>query len=1108
MRIRRHFTLAAGLLAMVLPALAVTNEEIAKMRQVMPDKPVIQPERPRRMLVFSLCKGFNHSSIPYWAKALDIMAEKTGAFAVEHSTDMSVFTPETLSRFDAVCFNNTTHLTFDDAQKKALMDFVKGGKGIVGIHAATDNFYEWPEAAHMIGGIFQGHPWTSGGTWAIKLDESDHPLLKPFGGKGFKVNDEIYRTNPPYYSRDKQRVLMSLDMSDPATRNVEGLTPDDEDTGISWIKPYGKGRVFYCSLGHNHHLTWTRPVLEHYLAGIQYALGDLKVDDTPLGEPAPKLDITAVKTLVEKIRSYDWDKSRSNLTDLEEMIRRQTAHQGSVEPIEQLLIPLLDEQTNLAVKDFVCRKLSIIGTSHSVPALAALLDNPKTEHLARYALERIPDPAAEAALLAKLNQARDAKTKTGLISSLGIRRSNQAVNALAQIAAADKNLSQAAVHALGLIGTSDAAAALQTVRGSLAGELRPHVLNAMVICADQLTKDGKTKEALVLYEMLYAKDNPSLIRVAALTGISQTSASRFQEILPSAVMQDDAVLQAGAIRLVAQTQDATVVEAVVSAMPQLTDPARIALLSALAANGHPTGCQAAREVMASANKDVRIAAYRVLGAMGNGKDVLPLATAAARAADRAEREAARQALNQLGGQDAAAAIEEGIRRTIGTQRDEAVATELIRAVGQRGEESLKGILFAVAKEQEGRAAQEAFRSLQMMVSAEDVPAAADLLAARPGSAAETVALAAAEKIADPRGRAAALLARLESVQTPAAQASFLRVLGRLGDPQAVEMIRRFRQSSDTTVRQAALRAMLDWPGMDFFQDVRQLAVSAEDESQKILAFRAYIRLLTNAEGKTESQIVQSLAEAMKLADRPQEQKLVLAALGGYGITSALELALKAAGNPELKAEAEAAIVNICDKLATTAPDLAQEALQTTIRQTPNAAIKERAQKILDEIDKRIGYIISWQAAGPYEANNYQQLFDTAFTPEVSPEQVQWRPLPKSEDPSTFWLMDLDKAFGGTHRAAYARTVIILPEKKDAILEIGSDDGVKVWLNGRLIHANNVQRPVTPADDKVNVQLREGENEILMKIIQSSGGWGFCLRVTNPDGSPMRGLRVK
>ncbi|NLK40483.1 MAG: ThuA domain-containing protein, partial [Planctomycetes bacterium] len=93
MRIRRHFTLAAGLLAMVLPALAVTNEEIAKMRQAMPDKPVVQPERPRRMLVFSLCKGFNHSSIPYWAKALDIMAEKTGAFAVEHSTDMSVFTP-------------------------------------------------------------------------------------------------------------------------------------------------------------------------------------------------------------------------------------------------------------------------------------------------------------------------------------------------------------------------------------------------------------------------------------------------------------------------------------------------------------------------------------------------------------------------------------------------------------------------------------------------------------------------------------------------------------------------------------------------------------------------------------------------------------------------------------------------------------------------------------------------------------------------------------------------------------------------------------------------------------------------------------------------------
>ena len=259
--------------------MAVTDSEVQQIQQAMPSKPVVEPAQQRTMLVFSLCKGFKHSSIPYWSKALDIMSEKTGAFRVVHSTDMNIFTPESLKQFDAICFNNTTKLTPDESQQKAILDFIKSGKGIVGIHAATDNFYEWPEGMEMMGGKFTGHPWTSGGTWAVKLDDPDHPLMKSFKGQNFKINDEIYRTDPPLYSRKNQRVLMSLDMSDDVTKNAKGVTPDDMDTGISWIKSVGKGRLFYCSLGHVHAVTWNPAVLEHYLAGIQYAMGDYKVDD-------------------------------------------------------------------------------------------------------------------------------------------------------------------------------------------------------------------------------------------------------------------------------------------------------------------------------------------------------------------------------------------------------------------------------------------------------------------------------------------------------------------------------------------------------------------------------------------------------------------------------------------------------------------------------------------------------------------------------------------------------------------------------------------------------------------------------------------------------------
>jgi len=176
---------------------AVSPAELEKIEKAMPAKARAAPKRPRKLLVFNLCKGFKHGSIPYWDKALEIMGRKTGAFVAVVSDDMSMFRPENLKQFDAVCFNNTTRLKFDEPLRKSLMSFIKGGKGIVGIHAATDNFYDWPEAQEMMGGKFTGHPWGSGSTVAIKLDQPNHPLMVAFKGKGFKIKDEIYRTDPP-----------------------------------------------------------------------------------------------------------------------------------------------------------------------------------------------------------------------------------------------------------------------------------------------------------------------------------------------------------------------------------------------------------------------------------------------------------------------------------------------------------------------------------------------------------------------------------------------------------------------------------------------------------------------------------------------------------------------------------------------------------------------------------------------------------------------------------------------------------------------------------------------------------------------------------------------
>ena len=495
---------------------AVSPAELQKIEDAAPRKARAAPKQSRKLLVFNLCGpgGFRHSSIPYLDKALEIMGRKTGAYVAVVSNDMSVFRPENLKQFDAVCFNNTTHLKFDEPLRKSLMDFIKGGKGIVGIHAATDNFYDWPEAQEMMGGKFTGHPWGGGDTVAIKIDQPKHPLMAAFKGKGFKIKDEIYRTDPPLYSRDKQLVLMSLDMSDPATK-AKASKPTDADTGISWVKSFGKGRLFYCSLGHNHHIAWDPVILKHYLDGIQFALGDLPVDT----KPKPMISSgkeTEMDKLLEKVKTYDWGQSREPLTKVSDLVRKAYGSPAELKKIEKSMLGVLTSDSTRAGKQFVCRKLSIIGTEESVPTLGAMLTDAKTSDMARYALERIPGAAVDEALRNALRKTTG-KTRVGIINTLGQRRDSRSVRALRSlIRDSDPLTAGAAVAALGNIANPQATRALAQAKDKATGKLRLLVCDAYLKCADELAAQGKKEEALAIYNELMKEPKP--INIAALRG--------------------------------------------------------------------------------------------------------------------------------------------------------------------------------------------------------------------------------------------------------------------------------------------------------------------------------------------------------------------------------------------------------------------------------------------------------------------------------------------------------------------------------------------------------------------------------------------------------------
>ncbi|MFV1995665.1 MAG: ThuA domain-containing protein [Verrucomicrobiales bacterium] len=269
-----------------------TAEEKTLIADALPAHPTAAPKKARRILVFWRCETFIHKSIPFGNHALLEMGAKTGAWETDLAQDYAVFTPKNLANYDAVVFNNTTSLVFEnDAQRAALMDFVKSGKGIVGIHAASDSFYQWEEASSMIGGQFNGHPWTQNGNWAFKLDDAAHPLNKAFAGKGFWHKDEIYWYKPETFAgKNNLRLLVSLDMARGENQKAldnkkyQDKAPADRGTlevPVSWLREFAGGRIFYTNLGHRNDTYWQPAILQHYLDGIQYALGDLAADATP-----------------------------------------------------------------------------------------------------------------------------------------------------------------------------------------------------------------------------------------------------------------------------------------------------------------------------------------------------------------------------------------------------------------------------------------------------------------------------------------------------------------------------------------------------------------------------------------------------------------------------------------------------------------------------------------------------------------------------------------------------------------------------------------------------------------------------------------------------------
>lgn len=284
-----------------VPTHGLPAGDVERIVAAIPEAAPAQPAEARRVLVFSRAQGFRHESIPRGQVWIEQMGARTGAFEVVISDDLAMFEEDALAGFHGVVFNNTSGEVFlptsseaegmseeeltdareRDARLRAnLMAWIEGGGAFIGIHAATDTLYDWAEYGRMIGGYFDGHPWNADARVTIKVESPEHPLNAAFADTPtFELTEEIYQFREPYEA-GRQQVLLRLDR-ETNRFDLPGTNRDDKDFPLSWIRTQGEGRVFYFALGHNAHIFENPALAAHFLAGMQWALGDLEAPTPP-----------------------------------------------------------------------------------------------------------------------------------------------------------------------------------------------------------------------------------------------------------------------------------------------------------------------------------------------------------------------------------------------------------------------------------------------------------------------------------------------------------------------------------------------------------------------------------------------------------------------------------------------------------------------------------------------------------------------------------------------------------------------------------------------------------------------------------------------------------
>ena len=603
----------------------------------------------------------------------------------------------------------------------------------------------------------------------------------------------------------------------------------------------------------------------------------------------------------EKLKSYDFQ-TYAPVDAIRKMIQDAMDDKVKTADIETHLVGVLeDTNSTFAGRQEACRLLWIIGSARSVPALSKLLADPKQSDIARYALERNTDPSAAKALRTALTTTKGV-AQIGVINSVGDRGDVEAVGALKAFSnSADPLVAEAAISALGKVGTPGALAALRSLPASNVSAAR-----AMLRIAERFAATGKQAEAVRVYDSLTGEGKPAVIRGEALRGLAVLQSPHTAQVALAFLKSSDLYLAEVGARTSGSLTDPQTTRTVLAAFPTLPSATQTVLLTALAERNETTAVPIVESAIQSTDSEVRGAAIRALARLGGGKAV-PTLVKIARTGEGDDRRIARESLAGMPGADAEKAILQTALK--GAPGDRSL---LMGILAERPSPAVTAALLDAARGSDPGVAVEAARALGrtggMKEHAELLKVVLTTHDADIRDAARDAIVNIGTRLGNRNEATAPVLEALPGT-AGAAKATLLAILAGTGGDRALEELTRAAGSQDPEVKQAAVTLLAEsWGDSRPLPTLQYVARTSADKSLRVESVRGYLRLIGQDDRMPSDQKVTKIALILPLAERTEEKRQALSILRECRLSAAVEQAASLLDTTTVASDAADAIL--------------------------------------------------------------------------------------------------------------------------------------------------------------------------------------------------------